>query len=306
MIRVSKEIVRALLRKAGFELKRVSSKKLDPEEDYLKGGRIPWSYGYQKARQKYICEVLADSDLLEVFQKGDKLPKQFGLGFDERCVEYPWLLSRLKPGPECVLDAGSSLNHEFILERSVFKDKKLHILTLSPGRNCLWRKGISYLFHDLREIPILDQYYDTIACVSTLEHVGMDNRSFTKSETHDERRPEDFIVALLEMRRVLKPGGRIFITVPYGSYGNYETFQQFDVNRLNHMINVFEPDQKEQVFYRYTVNGWNISTEEKCSDVAYSKWTMQIPDQRPAMLSDHPDRAAAARAIACLKLVKPR
>jgi hypothetical protein len=88
--------------------------------------------------------------------------------------EYSWLLAHLQSGPEIFLDAGSALNHAFILEQPVLEKKKLHILTLAPESNCFWQKGISYLYHDLRSIPIRDGYYDAIVGLSTLEHVGCD------------------------------------------------------------------------------------------------------------------------------------
>ena len=35
--------------------------------------------------------------------------------------------------------------------------------------------GQSYVTADLRELPFADESFDTIVCVSTLDHVGMDN-----------------------------------------------------------------------------------------------------------------------------------
>jgi RNA polymerase sigma-70 factor (ECF subfamily) len=59
----------------------------------------------------------------------------------------------------------------------------IHILSLAPEEECFWQRSVSYLFHDLRNIPIRDDYYDTISCLSTLQHVGCDNSSFTGKDS---------------------------------------------------------------------------------------------------------------------------
>lgn len=302
-----KTVVHALLRKAGFEVKRIfPPAKSDPELDYLKGGRIPWSRGYFQARDRFICEVLYNPDLLQIFQKGIELPQQFGVGFDERCIEYPWLLSQLRPGPVCMLDAGSALNHAFLLNHPLLRDKKLHIITLAPEGNCFWHKGISYLYDDLRNIPIRDNYYDVVACISTLEHIGLDNTLYVPSSgVYVGQGVDDFLIALLEMQRVLKPGGKLFITVPFGRYHNFGTFQQFDQKLISRIIDVFGSNRVAQTYFRYTVSGWNFSTAELCADAEYVDWIMIPPDQRSDTFPAHPDQAAAARAVACLLIECP-
>jgi len=129
-----KNLARTALRKVGLEVKRIPFLP-DPELQYLKEGRIPWSRGYAEAKERSIREVLANPALLDIFRSNSKLPEQFGVGLDERYIEYPWLLAHIRPDPERMLDAGSILNHAFILDRPVFREKKLHILTLAPETN---------------------------------------------------------------------------------------------------------------------------------------------------------------------------
>jgi hypothetical protein len=131
-------------------------------------GSIPWSSGYHEAKIQLIGNLLADSPLLTLFREQSSLPEHYGVGFDERCIEYPWLLAHLEHGHQIVLDAGSALNHGYIVEHDLLRDKKVHILTLAPEGNCFWRQGISYLFDDLRHVPTRDVYYDTVVCISTL------------------------------------------------------------------------------------------------------------------------------------------
>lgn len=115
-------------------------------QQYLCGGRVPWSAGYDIYKSRFITQTLADETLLARFRHGESLPSGYGVGIGERCVEYPWLLSHLRSGPECILDAGSTLNHAFMLDHSLFQGKKLHIPTLAPESDCFWYKGVSYLY----------------------------------------------------------------------------------------------------------------------------------------------------------------
>jgi len=272
---------------------------------YIQGGRIPWSAGYAAYRAHTVSEILTNEEMMLRFRNERSLPPGYGVGLDERCVEYLWLLSRLEPGPERILDAGSALNHNLILDQTLLQDKTIHILTLAPERNCFWHRGISYLYVDLRDIPIRDNYYDTVVCCSTLEHVGLDNTWFIHSEAHAEKRPDDYLGAVAEIRRVLKPGGKLLLTVPYGRYRNFGTFQQFDEHLVNQVITAFEPAAVEQTYFGYTPDGWDFSTGEACADAEYVEWTALPPGLRLAAFPNHPDRAAAARAVACLLLLKP-
>ncbi len=303
-----KQLVRAVFQRVGLELKRIPAPVQDPKMAYLRGGRIPWSLGYNEAKERFIAQVLADPQVLQLFVTERQLPREYGIGLDERCVEYPWLMAYLQSDPEIVLDAGSALNHAYMLEHPVFEKKKLHILTLAPEVSCFWKKGISYLFEDLRRIPVKDAYYDTIVCLSTLEHVGFDNTTYTHDEAHREQRPTDFIAAMQELSRVLKPGGRLFLTVPFGSYRNFGSFQQFDRQLLSQAIAAFgEASTVRESFYRYTVQGWMVAAAAECVECEYVEWVAKVWSGAPwpTPLPCDPDFAAAARAVACVELTKP-
>jgi SAM-dependent methyltransferase len=274
---------------------------------YLHGQRTAWSRGYWIYWEKVIAQSLRDESLLRRFRQHEPLPSGYGIGIDERCIEYPWLLAHLQDGRGALLDAGSTLNHDFILDHPMFQSKLIHILTLAPEWDCFWQRGISYLFHDLRNIPIRDAYYDTIACLSTLEHIGCDNMSLTHNETHREHRPESFVFAMQEFRRVLKPGCLLFLTVPFGIYRDMGVQQQFDRNLLSRAVEAFgKANEVTETFYRYSIKGWNVADSTDCAECEYVEssvrlWTHKHQSGLPPV---EPDLATAARAVACVKLVK--
>ena len=283
---------------------------------YLQGDRSPWSLGYGIYKQDLICQALQDDLLMAQFKKGEILPDGYGIGVDERCVEYPWLFSQLPIAEAKLLDAGSILNHAFLLDQPILQNKDLHILTLAPESNCFWERGISYLFGDLRNIPLKSNFYDLVICLSTLEHIGCDNRLYTKSLTgiidkaiNEAEEIHSFSLAVRELHRVLKPGGSLFLSVPFGKYQYFGGFQQFNSAYLEKTIAAFQPALSvESTFYRYNSTGWQIASEADCKDCEYVEWIGQASRSINQTLTPsqlEPDNAAAARGVACLHLIKP-
>ena len=232
--------------------------------------------------------------------------RTYAIGLDERSVEFPWVLSQLPAGDALMLDAGSSLNHALLLDDPSVAEKRLHIVTLTPEQECFWQRGISYVFDDLRALPFKDALYDIVVSVSTLEHVGCDNRFYT-GRSPSEERPDDFLAAAKEMTRVLKPGGLLLLTVPYGMYQFHGPFQQFDRRRLSMAEAAFGTVASlSERFYRYSRAGWQLAEDESCADCCYVSWVAELmrTGRWPEAPQLEPDFAAAARAVACVTLVK--
>lgn len=269
---------------------------------YERGSKVPFSPGYGAYKAHEIDAVLRNEERMGPFRRNEALPDGYGVTLDERIVEYPWCFAQIPSGPATVLDAGSILNQEYLLDQPVLRNKRLTILTLGPEDECHWQRGISYLYGDLRDIPARDSQFDTIVCLSTLEHVGCDNSAYTGKEEQVEHRPDDYRGVMGELRRVLRPGGTLLLSVPYGRYAHFGSFQQFDAALLGKAIEAFGPATADITYYRYTAGGWRSATAEECGDAEYVAWRMHEP--LPSPLPVEPDRAAAARAVACVALRK--
>ncbi len=267
-------------------------------------GMRPWSRGYSEYRAQELNKVLASEELMPVFAQSRPLPAGYGFRLDERIIEYPWVLSRLAKEPGRLLDAGSILNFDYIINHPILSNKDISILTLFPEASCFWGKRISYLYADLRDTPFRDNYFDLIICISTLEHVGMDSTIYAGAKQADEKDPGSFIRAVAELSRILKPKGTLFLTVPYGKYADFGFFQQFDASLVDKTIRFFAGSLVESSYYRYLDSGWILSTSSECSDCGYFNiHETKYFDKRSQKDYDK-DYAAAARAVACLKLVK--
>ncbi len=259
---------------------------------FIKKGKKPWTLGYQTHKKLKIIKYLNDNNFnIKVKHAG------YGIRLDERIIEYPWLFSHLKSDSGNLLDAGSALNFDFLLCREPIKSKKIYILTLAPENKCYWKQNISYIYEDIRCTSFKSLYFDWIVCISTIEHIGLDNTLFyTQDREKKENNPHAYLDAVKELSRILKPGGTLFLTVPFGKYRNHGWFQVFDSEMLDKLISMFSPKKVEEFHYRYLPDGWRLSTRElskdaTCFDIHFQK-------------QYDPDFAAFSRAIACLKLIK--
>ena len=278
-------------------------------EDFKLSGSLPWSSGYCEYKEDEITKAISNQNILGKILNGENLPEKFGVGLDERIIEYPWFFSQVK-GREAqaarYLDAGPVMNHSFVVKRARELAKEVHFSTLSHEENCFHELDISYLFSNLLNLPIKDNFYDIISCISTLEHIGCDNTCYGNQNNSFSQNDKnyDFLDAAKELFRVLKPEGSLYISVPFGQYMHLGMIQQFDEEMLDRLVGVFGKEKTKLFFFKYSSDGWQISDRSSCKNSVFVKWLTEslinekFPDPHPVEI----DLAAAARAICCLKV----
>jgi SAM-dependent methyltransferase len=252
--------------------------------------RRPFSPGYQTAKLRTIKAAIE----LGVCREGQDLPPGYGIAMDERVVEYPWLFARLKPNVGKMLDAGSALNHDYLLERPPLKGADITIMTLAPEKRCYWHRGFSYVFGDLRRTMFADETFDTIVSISTIEHIGLDNTMLYTGNPADAENDEGgFASAVKEFKRILKPGGSCFISFPFGKRANLGWYQVFDRVMVDKVVEIFSPRSHQVDYFGYSKDGWQRSSPEIVKGATvYDVHTGEGWGE---------DRAASSRAIACLQ-----
>src|SRR6185295_10517407 len=129
------------------------ARALSPVQQYLAGGRVPWSQGYSKYKNAFIASALADPDLMARFAASAELPDAYGPRLDERVVEYPWVLSRLQDRPGHIVDAGSTFAASFILDLPWLRERDLVIYTLATDQ-VVRRPNVRWVYGDLRSIAL--------------------------------------------------------------------------------------------------------------------------------------------------------
>jgi SAM-dependent methyltransferase len=262
---------------------------------YVVRGGKPFTTGYGVYKERRIAAVLTRGDF-----DPDVLPAGYGVRLDERIIEYPWLLSRLPHGPGRLLDAGSVLNFDFILEQPALQAKRVFISTLAPERHRpRVPRHTSYVYEDLRDTCFRDAYFDWVVCLSTLEHVGLDNtRFYTDDVSKREESGDAYLGVAAELMRVLRPGGTLYLSVPFGAHRNHGWLQVFDAAMLDRLLDALAPASHIEHHFRYTAAGWQVSSRKDSRDATYFDYH--------AATGYDPDFAAAARAVACMAVTKGR
>ena len=133
----------------------------------------------------------------------------------------------------------------------------------------------------------------------------MDNTMYLGTADRTQRGDtKEFLLALKEMKRVLKAGGVLHITFPFGKYENHGWFQQFDSELTDKLIREFAPSHFNETLFRYDPDGWRLSDRASCAhceffDVRASKYF-----DRNSKIGYPQDYPAGERAVACLELFK--
>lgn len=255
----------------------------------------PWTEEYNAAHRAFVSAELDDPTLLTRFRDGDRLPDDFGIGFDERVVEFPWLAARRLSGT--VLDAGSTLNHLHVLGRLRAHMDALHIVTLEPEGAVFPHLRVSYLYADLRTLPMADATYDRVLSLSTLEHVGMDNAVYGHEAEAAADPQAELLTATRELWRVLKPAGDLYITVPTGAPDRFAWVRNVTPDDVDAVAAALAPSSSAVTYFRYDAHGWQTTDRDGVEGAHYRDHFTAGPVGA--------DRAAAAGAVACLHLVKP-
>ena len=255
--------------------------------DVSRPARVRWQAW---RHEQFLREVLGDQDACLRIAHGGPLPPGYGRGLSERAIEYPWVLGQRLHGE--LLDAGGTFNHAIVLAATPPQVKHVHVVTLAPERE-LPDPRISYCWTDLRQLPIDDASFDVIVCLSTLEHVGMDNTGYGADERPAAHPEAECIKVLRELRRVIKPGGTLLLSVPYGAATTMPTMRQITKEELNVWREVFEPTTQRLDVFAYTASGWTVSSPEAAATARYRERARELVAR---------DRATAARAVACMAL----
>lgn len=163
----------------------------------------------------------------------------------ERCVEVPWTFTRVR-GARKVLDVGTCLADpdyfRGLLELVAHGVElwSVDIVPIAKVRNRFegcdrdLMDRIRFEVGDVRRLAYESDTFDAVLCISVVEHVGFDeyidahdtvfNRPFEDYEAfpdYDEWGADR--EAIDEMVRVLRPGGRLILTAPFGSGGVFSS-----------------------------------------------------------------------------------
>jgi SAM-dependent methyltransferase len=197
-------------------------------------------------------------------------------GTDERLIEIPWVLARLRSGR--VLDVGYAYAEPSYLAGLLGAQVgELLGVDLAEGEV----PGMETVVADVRELPFPDRHLDQVLLVSTIEHIGADNERYGLAADRDS---VGISTALRELRRVLRPDGSLLVTVPVGEPEDYGWFRQEDVRGWwRHFVKTGFFIEEAEV-YELGEEGWRASPTFQSDGVRYG------------------ERGPAASAVLCAEL----
>src|SRR5437868_4257882 len=195
-----------------------------------------------------------------------------GAGQTERAIEIPWALSRYNGGRR-VLEVGCSFaseNPEYIRGLIALNIPELHGIDISSVEAPDFIKKTA----DIRDSGYESSLFDFILCISTIEHVGMDNTKHYKPvaelcSTGPNPAPWSDMKAMAEMFRILKPGGRLIVTVPFGKAANYGWFQQYDISGIEGLFGCVSSANVISEYFMYSSDGWMPCAPGDLAKTAY-------------------------------------
>jgi hypothetical protein len=234
---------------------------------YHIGSRVPWSEGYVEARTRAISMQIKKG-----WPSNNMLSAGYGAGFDERIVEIPWAYRQLSFRSGRLWDVGSCLNNSKILRADKLRNKHIFISNLNPERKNYHQYSVSYLYEDILNTALHDAQFNEITCISTLEHIGLNNERYSK-KTSTSYNEELYAKAIIVFRRKLKDGGRLFLTFPYGKRSNYGWFQIFDESMVGRIISTFRPTKKQLTVFRAKAGGWEKSDLKNTATCGFFDWS---------------------------------
>jgi SAM-dependent methyltransferase len=171
----------------------------------------------------------------------------------DRDVEYSWAAANLPEGPGKVLDFGCGYSFvPLFAARRGFSVTALDITEIS----WLYRHpGLDFIRGDVFKAALPEDYFDIVLNISSIEHVGLGGRySVSESSLNGD------LLAMPILRKVLKPGGKMILTVPVGMDSVFNPLHRvYGEERLPKLLQNWEV-LKEEFWVKDDSNCW-IQTE---------------------------------------------
>lgn len=167
----------------------------------------------------------------------------------DRDIEWSFVAAHLPFGPGDALDFGSGACFlSLIAARRGFR-----VVALDLEAQALpWRNSeVVFVQGDLLKLDLPADHFDVVTNCSTVEHVGLAGR-FSVSENA----PDGDLMAMAQLKRVMKPGAVMLLTVPVGRDATFHPLcRVYGEDRLPRLLdgNIVE---REEFWAKDQANRW--------------------------------------------------
>jgi SAM-dependent methyltransferase len=152
-----------------------------------------------------------------------------------RAWEYPWALLNSHISPDTkILDVGSghSLFPLYLAQKSSNIDSvdtcERQMKILCPALADIVKLKVNYFVDDAVNLSAKDDTYDYVFCISVIEHLEEEVKEGKPVNEHKNKLDR---MAIREFLRVIKPGGRVILTLDYASEDISQRSFHFDYIR---------------------------------------------------------------------------
>jgi len=202
-------------------------------------------------------------------------------------VEYAWAERNLPDEPSSLLNIGSRADKT--IDEFTAKGHTIVGVDILPDDREI--ENYESRIGDFLDMPFGEKF-DCIYAISSIEHSGLDCYEQTNVD------PDGDFKIVEKMFDLLKPGGIMLITIPYGKFTSGKDWRVYDDNRLAKLVGDY--DHSTTFFLATTeifLRGWQSihgsSLEEDGANIVYDNMPMiQIQN------------AGDVCSIACVKIQK--
>lgn len=220
-------------------------------------------------QEKIFKEFSAAFYLNHRFPDIINLPRPYGRGLPERVVEILFAKLSYREGAK-VLDVGhaNSMNAHLKMIQTLPRTRRIIGIDVAKPTfdyRFFYQESIQ---GDVSTPPFSEFSFNLIWCISTLEHLGMDNSAYIP----DSKREKDLDIKVIEtLFHLLTEEGELLISVPFGRYENLGTQKNYDYEHWRRLLQTISNDSMiREWFFRHTFkDGWAEVAYEELKYVGY-------------------------------------
>jgi len=156
----------------------------------------------------------------------------------ERLVEYPLVFQNLQIERGRILDIGCYYSALPVQLASM----GFRVYGIDPEPYQLTHPNFTFVQGDIMNNNFKEGFFDVVTTVSTLEHIGLGFYADQKEKNGDKK-------AIKEVARILKPKGKLILTVPYSKEFKVTSSQRmYDKKSLEKLMNPEFKILKKRIF----------------------------------------------------------
>ena len=170
----------------------------------------------------------------------------YGEVISERIVEYALCFANLEKEPSKkvkILDIGCYYSNFPIQLASM----GYSVTGIDMMKYELTHPNFRFIKGNINKLNFKKNKYDIITCISTLEHIGLAVYGDNLNLDADGR-------AVNTIYKLLKPGGVILVTVPFGKKGRTDSYRSYDWDNIMKLFRNFRV--LETLFYKERLRKW--------------------------------------------------